>query len=298
MISIHQTSAICIECVMPLNKLSNPSEEKGICSQCLHYNQKQYLGETALNKLLNKSKGKFHYDCMIMTDGEIESLYSIYLIKIKYNLNPIVFLYDHGLFTDEAFSTIKKVTSKLQLDFIQFKTEALKLNMGKMLKTKSLCLQSESSLAAIDAALEFASRNEAPVLIFDDSSLRLSHSKDLNRILDVKRKNKVQWVCMQDYIPYNYSEILKTLKDQFNLFSQENMSAQNSYQCHVKLLSELKQSYQKGYSNDQEKLSLLIREKLIARDEAIKLIVQKISNEEVSLILSKFDTKPEDLNIL
>ena len=70
---------------------------------------------TIIQKLKSKKK-KSIYDCIVGVSGGVDSSYLLYLLKIKYNLNPLAVNLDNGWNSDIAVQNIKSVTSILDID--------------------------------------------------------------------------------------------------------------------------------------------------------------------------------------
>ena len=81
------------------------------------------IGEKRWSSILNdvrrKSSGK-KYDCIVGISGGTDSCYLSYLLKKKYNLNPLAVNLDNGWNSDIALKNIKRVVSKLNIDLETF----------------------------------------------------------------------------------------------------------------------------------------------------------------------------------
>ena len=63
-----------------------------------------------------KRKKKSKYDCIVGVSGGVDSSYLLYLLKIKYELNPLAVTLDNGWSTSIAVENIKKMTTALGVD--------------------------------------------------------------------------------------------------------------------------------------------------------------------------------------
>ncbi len=56
------------------------------------------------------------YDCVVGVSGGVDSSYLLYILKVKYDLNPLAVNLDNGWNSDIAVKNIKKVTKALGID--------------------------------------------------------------------------------------------------------------------------------------------------------------------------------------
>ena len=56
------------------------------------------------------------YDCVVGVSGGVDSSYLLYILKVKYDLNPLAVNLDNGWNSDIAVKNIKKVTKALDVD--------------------------------------------------------------------------------------------------------------------------------------------------------------------------------------
>ncbi len=67
-------------------------------------------------KKVKASKRANKYDCVVGVSGGVDSSYLLYMLKVKYNLNPLAVNLDNGWNSDIAVKNIKKVTKALNVD--------------------------------------------------------------------------------------------------------------------------------------------------------------------------------------
>lgn len=75
-------------------------------------------GKADWDKILDsiKDKRRGNYDCIVGISGGVDSSYLLYLLKVKYNLNPLAVTVDNGWSTKIAVENIKKITEHLNID--------------------------------------------------------------------------------------------------------------------------------------------------------------------------------------
>ncbi|MCD6221255.1 phosphoadenosine phosphosulfate reductase, partial [bacterium] len=90
---------MCKKCVLVENSDIYLNKD-GVCNICVNYrrDKSKSLLEFDFIRILDKykSKNKNKYDCILMCSGGKDSISSLYLIKKRYHLHPLVFTFDHG----------------------------------------------------------------------------------------------------------------------------------------------------------------------------------------------------------
>jgi hypothetical protein len=139
---------LCKRCVLPEYKPHIYLNEEGLCNICVDFDKRKNSGqrtkllESELTKVLAKYRGKGKYDCLVMCSGGKDSTSSLYYIKKKYKLNPLVFTFDNGFESKEAIENVRNAVKALGADWLYFKSEIMKDIYAEVLKTKykfSLC---------------------------------------------------------------------------------------------------------------------------------------------------------------
>lgn len=288
MITVHNIKDSCSKCVMP--ELSGKVYlQNAICSDCLKVSSSVQANEAELEKRLTKIKSKHHYEIVVTTDGGIESLYCLHLMKTKFNLNPLLFTFDHGYLSETEFENIKRVVAKLKIDFVQFKTSSLnneiKENFNNNKSTSLHQLVWENTLLT---ALEFSARNDSPYLLFNLSRLTCD-KKRLNEILNKKLKNNVAVLNIDDFIQVRMEDAEKVLKQEYNF--------QDGPVSPLYTLSSLKMTKLRGWSEEQEYFSHLIRLNKMDKKTAVNLLSWKIEKQQVEELINKLGIRAELLGI-
>ena len=120
----------CNKCVYPEN--ARPGvvfDNKGICSGCRLIESRKHIKwvdrEKLLIDLLNEykekqRKKKNNYDCIIPVSGGKDSTYQTWLIKKKYNLNPLLVTYNHTFNTPLGLRNLSNLIEKLDCHLLRF----------------------------------------------------------------------------------------------------------------------------------------------------------------------------------
>ena len=162
---------LCNKCIMPEHKPDVFFNESGVCNICVNYeNMKKFDNikslETDFLKIINKYKGKYKYDCLVMCSGGKDSTSSLYYIKKRYKLNPLAFTFDHGFETEEALDNIKNAVDILDVDFLFFKSTFMKDMFSKILSSESKAVICHPcSIWYMDLAFDIAARYDIPLIV-------------------------------------------------------------------------------------------------------------------------------------
>lgn len=201
----------CIECVLVESPPDIFIGEDGVCNICKNYSQEvesdepEFL-ETDLVKILDKYRGKGKYDCLCMLSGGKDSTASLYYIKEKYKMNPLVFTFNHGFVPDEHIESAKKTVEKLGVDWIYFKTDFMKQMFRKIVETKSkVVICPVCSLWYMLKTYEIAAQWDIPIIISGWTKGQTTSSK-----------KSVMSKCACDQDPTEYSAMAKATKDFMN----------------------------------------------------------------------------------
>jgi hypothetical protein len=157
---------------MPENKPDIFLDENGVCNLCIGYeNMKKFDDnikplETDFLKIINKYKGKYKYDCLVMCSGGKDSTSSLYYMKKRYKLNPLAFTFDHGFETEEALENIKNAVDILDVDYLFFKSTFMKDMFSKILTSGSKAVVCHPcSIWYMDLAFDIAARYDIPMIV-------------------------------------------------------------------------------------------------------------------------------------
>lgn len=104
-------------------------DEKGQCNHCTEFIEKRanhnYQGEksdlellTIIQQIKEAGKGK-EYDCILGLSGGVDSSYAAYIAK-QNGLRILGVHMDNGWNSEEAVSNIKKIATKMQIDYESF----------------------------------------------------------------------------------------------------------------------------------------------------------------------------------
>jgi len=122
----------CKRCLYPENaKPTIIFDEEGVCSGCRYHESRQKLDvdwherlemlEDILDeaKALAKQRGNSH-DCIIPVSGGKDSHYQVWLLKEKYQMNPLLVTFNHSYNTPAGLRNLENLVEKSGCDLIRF----------------------------------------------------------------------------------------------------------------------------------------------------------------------------------
>ena len=122
----------CKRCVYPANaKPGIILDEEGVCSGCRLIESRPTIDwasrEKMLADILNQYKARQRakgnpYDCIIPVSGGKDSTFQVWLVKIKYGLNPLLVTYNHTFNTPLGIRNLTNLIEKLDCNLLRFTT--------------------------------------------------------------------------------------------------------------------------------------------------------------------------------
>jgi N-acetyl sugar amidotransferase len=82
----------------------------------INWNERKHL----LDKVIEKYKGKYDYDCIIPFSGGKDSTFTLYYLMKHYKIKPLVVRFNHGFMRPHHEKNVTNTLKKLGADFIDF----------------------------------------------------------------------------------------------------------------------------------------------------------------------------------
>ncbi len=163
----------CIKCVLPEHKPDIWLNADGLCNICADFKRNKELQESAgillesdLIRTLNRYRGRYKYDCLVMCSGGKDSTASLYYAKSRYKLNPLAFTFDHGFETEDAIENIKNAVDILGVEWLFFKSDFMKEMFAEVIKKKSQAVICHlCSMWYMQLTYEIAANFNIPIII-------------------------------------------------------------------------------------------------------------------------------------
>lgn len=157
--------------MLPRSEPDITLDHESVCNLCRKaekesVNPEEPLHETDFLKMINKYRGRYKYDCLVMCSGGKDSTSSLYFMKEKYRLNPLAFTFDHGFETEDAMENVRRAVEKLGVDFLFIKTDYMKDIFARMIcKHSRAVICHPCSIWYMDLTFDIARRFEIPIII-------------------------------------------------------------------------------------------------------------------------------------
>jgi N-acetyl sugar amidotransferase len=115
----------CSRCITPETHETIIFDKNGVCNICLQQDFKQEVidwgtKKEELDKLIEKYRGKYDYDCIIPFSGGKDSTWTLYYLVKEYGIKPLVVRFDHGFLRPNLMENTLHTIRKLGVDFHQF----------------------------------------------------------------------------------------------------------------------------------------------------------------------------------
>ncbi|MFH0801292.1 MAG: hypothetical protein V2A78_02760 [bacterium] len=157
---------------MPESKPDIRLDGEGICNVCREAEKAKAEIENIkplesdFVRILNKYKGKFKYECLVMCSGGKDSTSTLYYMKKRYKLNPLAFTFDHGFETEDAMENVRNAVDILGLDWLFFKSDYMKDMFAGIIKSKSKAVICHlCSIWYMQLTFDIAARYDIPIII-------------------------------------------------------------------------------------------------------------------------------------
>jgi len=112
----------CTACVLPETYPGIQFNEEGVCNFCLNHEDYNTMGRNKLEDIVASYSKKTKYDCIVPVSGGRDSLYTLYLAKREFGVNPLAVNYDSGFRSTQAIINMEKACKKLGVDLIVVKS--------------------------------------------------------------------------------------------------------------------------------------------------------------------------------
>lgn len=120
----------CTKCVMPETWPGISFDQEGVCNICRENEKEAKINWQERQKALKEILAKYRayaktrgnkYNCLVGYSGGKDTAYTLWAMKRKYNMKPLVVTFDHGFpLSSEGEWNLMEVPKKLDCDHIRF----------------------------------------------------------------------------------------------------------------------------------------------------------------------------------
>jgi len=320
----------CTRCVMDTTDPSIKFDDEGCCNHCNEFLERTskltYQGVSSdleLEKYLVKIKesGKNNkYDCVIGISGGIDSCYVAYVAKQK-GLRPLAVHMDNGWNSEEAVNNIKKVCTKLDIDYQSYVLdwEEFKDLQLSFLKSSIVELEIPTDTAIPAALHKVAAENNIKYVIsggnfategilpdswfydpkdlkllkgiqrkFGSKKLKSFPSFDFKSEVYFKVVNRIKLFYILNYVPFSKDEAMKVLKEELDWKYYGGKHYESKYTGFVQSYI---QPVKFGVDYRRATFSTQICTGEITREEALEELKKKPYNPDKIDVEKRFVTK-------
>lgn len=168
----------CGRCILPETYATIEFDSEGVCNLCRQHEIKDNIdwggSEKKLKNLLEKYKKIAKergnkYDCIVPYSGGKDSSYTLYVLKEKYGMNPLVVTVSHMFFTDTGKWNNENTVRKLGVDQIFFRpswSTVKKFCIASYKKTGDFCYHCHTGVYSFP--LKVAIKWKIPLVIWGE----------------------------------------------------------------------------------------------------------------------------------
>ncbi|MEZ5195353.1 MAG: NifU family protein [Bacteroidales bacterium] len=319
----------CSQCGLPLKHEETSHTGGSVCEICFRYEKKwrNYDFKKAYKELVKiiefYQTKKNKYDCIVPISGGKDSTYVLHYLKRVMKLNTLAVNYDNGFQTQQAYLNLKKAIEKTGSAYISYRLPWEKLQqLYKDYTLKSggdIC--GTCNMGVSHAIYKIADSEKTPLIIWGYSSIhentpifegkRYCREKMYRKaIIDCpansyadeisydyyKRRNDFVSLYLFNYIPYDETEILNTLKNEYEW--EEATHGSNKADCDIFNISNYYKVKNNGYGRLNIKYAALIRDGQIEKDKAYEILTKQETGAlpiETESVLRRIDVSLNEL---
>ncbi len=171
----------CNRCLYPENaKPTIIFDQEGVCSGCRYHENRSVLDigwderQEMLKTILAEAKteavkrGNSH-DCIVPVSGGKDSHYQVWLLKKKFNMNPLLVAYNHGFNAPSGNRNLRNLVERSGCDFVRYtssKTSVKKLSRLMLEKVGDLTWHYHAGIQTIP--FQVAVARDIPLIIWGE----------------------------------------------------------------------------------------------------------------------------------
>jgi N-acetyl sugar amidotransferase len=128
-----------------------------------------------LDKIIEKYRGKYDYDCIVPFSGGKDSTYTLYYLMKEYKIKPLVVRFNHGFMRSNHEENVTRTLKKLGADFINFTPNwqvVKRLMFESFLRKTDFCWHCHTGIYSYP--LQIALKFNVPLILWGEPLAELS----------------------------------------------------------------------------------------------------------------------------
>lgn len=190
----------CTRCITPETHETIVFDQNGVCNICLQQDYKQEVidwcaKKEELDKLIEKYRGKYDYDCIVPFSGGKDSTWTLHYLVKEYGIKPLVVRFDHGFLRPNLKENTLKTIRKLGVDFHHFTPSwkvVQKLMLQSFLEKGDFCWHCHTGIFAYP--MQVAINYNVPLIFWGEPSSEYTAYFDYTQPEEVDEKRFNRYV--------------------------------------------------------------------------------------------------------
>ncbi len=231
----------CSKCLLPETYETVVIESDGSgCNMCKTSEFKQRnvdwdSRKLKLDRIIEKYRGNYEYDCIIPFSGGKDSTFTLYYLMKEYNIKPLVVRFNHGFMRSNHHKNTELVLKSLGTDFIEFTPNwqiVKKLMWESFIRKTDFCWHCHTGIYSYP--LRVAQRYNIPLLLwgephaemaayytYEDEEIEWEDEEKFNMLRNLGITADDMWgmintnenpIDRRDLIPYTYPDLAELKK--------------------------------------------------------------------------------------
>ena len=231
----------CSKCLLPETYETVVIESDGNgCNMCKTSEFKQRnvdwdSRKLKLDRIIEKYRGNYEYDCIIPFSGGKDSTFTLYYLMKEYNVKPLVVRFNHGFMRSNHHKNTELVLKSLGADFIEFTPNwqiVKKLMWESFIRKTDFCWHCHTGIYSYP--LRVAQRFNIPLLLwgephaemaayytYEDEEIEWEDEEKFNMLRNLGITADDMWgmintkgnpIDKRDLIPYTYPDLAELKK--------------------------------------------------------------------------------------
>ena len=300
----------CNSCQLPETYETIEFDKKGVCNICsdrkfkdnnIDWKKRKEL----LDKIIEKNRGKYAYDCIIPFSGGKDSVFTVHYLMKEYKIKPLIVRFNHGFVRKTIQDNKDKVLKKLGADFLDFTPNwkiVKKLMLESFKRKTDFCWHCHTGIYSYP--IRVALMYQVPLIFYGEPLAEISNyydyqtdkieyedeekflklrtlgitAEDMHEMINSKEDPVDVRACLGSFIPWDYVSNTKLIKEELGWKSDQlegvpdELNPQGEkIECFMQGTRDYVKYLKRGYSRITQINSFNVRNNRMTPQEAKKL---------------------------